>query len=82
MYGRNIRIYSVTEYLGITATAAGTAHGTNIKRIKSAALAIHKLRNRGVHNGVVNSQRLLEIWNTHVMPRATYGLHVVPKTPS
>lgn len=78
--GREIKNSTKAEYLGITATAKGTAPDATIRRIGNAVKMAMGLRNAGIHFGKATTTTLIRIWETLIVPRAAYGVHLVPLT--
>lgn len=76
--GRQVAMKTELEYLGIMASATGTTHTKEAERVKKATSALLLLRNNRVHSGTVNTHTLLGIWKTYILPRVSYGLHLVP----
>lgn len=77
---RKIDNDSEAEYPGISASAGGTTSKANAKRLKGAVAMLHILKRHGIHSGTATSYLLLRIWNTCILPKATYGLHLVPRS--
>lgn len=76
--GHIIKNDKQAEYLGISASVGGTTSTASFKRIKEATAMLHILKRKWVHSGATTSQSLLQMWNTYVLTKATYGLHLVP----
>lgn len=76
--GQQVENRIEADYLGVTATATGTSHVKCIKRIKKATAFLHQPRGNGIHHGTMTTNSMLAIWRTHILPAATYGLHLVP----
>lgn len=69
-----------TEYLAVTATTLGTGDEATHNRISKTMRMAQALRREGIHYGSLDSNLLLRVWETHVLPKATYGLHLCSKT--
>lgn len=78
--GQSIKNSTRAEYLGITATASGTAEDSTVERIKKAKKIAASLKQAGIHYGKATTDTLLRIWDMFVIPKATYGIHLVPLT--
>lgn len=78
--GQKISSGRRTDYLGLTATASGTAADATIRRIHVAMGLAMALRNAGVHSGTVTTATLIEVSETFILPKATHGIHLVPCT--
>lgn len=78
--GSEVGTANKAEYLGVSIDARGTLADTNIRRIESAIKMSYALGRAGIQCGKVITATMLEIWETLILPKATYAVHLVPKT--
>lgn len=77
MNGVEINNNTQAKYLGVTRTAQGTATNANTKRIKAGSAMLSQMKERGIHCGRILLRTVLKIWQTFILPKASYGLHLV-----
>lgn len=76
--GERLQTCDGATYLGITATPDRTGTKANIKKIKAGMGALNTIKSKGLHNFKVNAITILKIWSRFIMPRVTYGIHLIP----
>lgn len=78
--GQQIQNHKQETYLVVTATADGTGVEATIERIENTTKSVIAVKRAGTHPGTTNTSLLIGIWETIIITRATYGIHLVPQS--